>query len=325
MDGVAAKGASSLRSTLSFALNASRRELAAREHILEHEPGQGQKAFAPRRRDMTQHRLDTEKRRQEKAKEAEARRLERQRVAAEAAEDLLQVAEEAVASDSEDEEMTDSSKPPGTVISGRSVSAAAESQSDTSAGGSSRLAQKAASTGQTARSLSARLPPQLAALRVSMPQRPMAAFAHDVSNAQSGSAIADDDAPTPGSEEPPSPPLLPSTICTSYFVEPLSWMQPQLENGDITGKIVCPNTKCGAKLGNFDWSGCTSNKRGGVRVIERVPVTRRTDIAMFALLSSRRCYTSWNTIRRGTVRCSCAAWVCPGFSLQSSRVDEVKI
>ena len=32
-------------------------------------------------------------------------------------------------------------------------------------------------------------------------------------------------------------------------------MEPILKNGDISGKIVCPNEKCKAKIGNFDWAG----------------------------------------------------------------------
>jgi dual specificity phosphatase 12 len=32
-------------------------------------------------------------------------------------------------------------------------------------------------------------------------------------------------------------------------------MEPILKNGDIGGKIICPNEKCGAKIGNFDWAG----------------------------------------------------------------------
>ncbi|KIL62688.1 hypothetical protein M378DRAFT_165334 [Amanita muscaria Koide BX008] len=27
--------------------------------------------------------------------------------------------------------------------------------------------------------------------------------------------------------------------------------------GEVAGKIVCPNKKCGAKLGNYDWAGGT--------------------------------------------------------------------
>jgi hypothetical protein len=32
-------------------------------------------------------------------------------------------------------------------------------------------------------------------------------------------------------------------------------MEPFLSNGEIAGKIICPNKKCGAKLGNYDWAG----------------------------------------------------------------------
>ena len=258
-----------------------RRDLAAREHILEHEPGQGQRAFAPNRRDMTQHRLDTEKRRQDKAKEREARQAERQRLAAEAAEDLLMEAEDAVASGSEGSE--DEEEPAGKEET--QTKAAPEAPGTNSAASSSRPpvsrpAPKSASSGNTAQqgrlqqqqsSLASRLPPQLAGLRVAMPHRSMV---HDLSNATDGSAIDDDDeAETPAASSPQqskqlprgggpsSPPLLPSSVCTSYFTEPLSWMQNQLENGELSGRILCPNVKCGAKLGTFDWSGCESPMR----------------------------------------------------------------
>ena len=28
-----------------------------------------------------------------------------------------------------------------------------------------------------------------------------------------------------------------------------------MKKGDVSGKIVCPNEKCGAKIGNYDWAG----------------------------------------------------------------------
>jgi dual specificity phosphatase 12 len=44
-------------------------------------------------------------------------------------------------------------------------------------------------------------------------------------------------------------------------------MEPQLEGGALAGKIVCPNKRCGAKLGNFDWAGvCCSCKEWVVPV-----------------------------------------------------------
>lgn len=36
-----------------------------------------------------------------------------------------------------------------------------------------------------------------------------------------------------------------------------------LEKGELSGKIICPNKKCNAKLGNYDWAGlccgCSGN------------------------------------------------------------------
>ncbi|PIL23615.1 hypothetical protein GSI_14928 [Ganoderma sinense ZZ0214-1] len=58
-----------------------------------------------------------------------------------------------------------------------------------------------------------------------------------------------------------APPILANPKCSGYFVEPMKWMEPFLEQGHMAGKIVCPNKKCGAKLGNYDWAGvCCSCK-----------------------------------------------------------------
>nr|XP_045016520.1 dual specificity protein phosphatase 12 isoform X1 [Jaculus jaculus] len=40
--------------------------------------------------------------------------------------------------------------------------------------------------------------------------------------------------------------------CTSYFIEPVQWMEPALL-GVIDGQLLCP--KCNAKLGSFNWYG----------------------------------------------------------------------
>ncbi|KAJ6627999.1 hypothetical protein B0H10DRAFT_1869341 [Mycena sp. CBHHK59/15] len=84
-----------------------------------------------------------------------------------------------------------------------------------------------------------------------------------------------------GAQKAVSPPILVNPKCSGYFVEPvrfllalllasadsssfslllcfgvqMKWMEPFLESGQIAGKIVCPNRKCGAKLGNYDWAG----------------------------------------------------------------------
>ncbi|EGO03696.1 hypothetical protein SERLA73DRAFT_69538 [Serpula lacrymans var. lacrymans S7.3] len=75
-----------------------------------------------------------------------------------------------------------------------------------------------------------------------------------------------------------SPPILVNPKCSGYFVEPMKWMEPFLESGALGGKIICPNKKCGAKLGNYDWAG---------------------------------------------VCCSCKEWVTPGFCIHRSKVDEI--
>ena len=41
----------------------------------------------------------------------------------------------------------------------------------------------------------------------------------------------------------------------------MKWMEFFLEDGQMAGRIICPNKKCGAKLGNYDWAGvCCSCK-----------------------------------------------------------------
>ncbi|KAH9072875.1 hypothetical protein EDB83DRAFT_2505252 [Lactarius deliciosus] len=58
-----------------------------------------------------------------------------------------------------------------------------------------------------------------------------------------------------------SPPILMNPKCSGYFVEPMKWMEFFLEDGQLAGKIICPNKKCGVKLGNYDWAGvCCSCK-----------------------------------------------------------------
>ncbi|XP_020791762.1 dual specificity protein phosphatase 12 [Boleophthalmus pectinirostris] len=40
--------------------------------------------------------------------------------------------------------------------------------------------------------------------------------------------------------------------CTSYFIEPVQWMEPSLL-GVMDGQLLCP--KCNSKLGSFNWYG----------------------------------------------------------------------
>ncbi|KAM0752407.1 DSPc-domain-containing protein [Meredithblackwellia eburnea MCA 4105] len=267
-----------------------RRELAARDHILVHEVGKGQQAFAPHRRDMAAHRAEQERRRLDQ--------LDKEKREAAAAS----------ASDS-----TTASAP---ALSENDVKTSPQPQVATASlnGGNNGL--PAALAG-----LRIARPLQGPGLRVAVPNprapvpRPVPVPKSDPSSnsmspdsqpplSSSSEPLAKDDdavfnsdssdsdpdagsrAPTTAAVKPeqfipPSPdlPLLPSHLCSSYFVEPLSWMSPTLENGELSGRIVCPNGKCGAKLGSYDWAG---------------------------------------------LQCSCGAWVLPGFALNVSRVDEFK-
>ncbi|SCV71802.1 BQ2448_4496 [Microbotryum intermedium] len=231
-----------------------RRELAAREHILAHEPGKGQQAFAPHRRDMAAHRMEIEARRRDEMDKEEHERATPTFEAEASVEDSIVRTE----------------KPPMTALAGLRIS-------------------------RPLPGLGVRAPVQRPT--VSRPRlSPAAEFAQDhLANASTpvpsesemggttepshpeGEAVKEPEADIKA-REAIDPPLSPSHLCSSYFTEPLSWMSSTLESGALGGKIVCPNAKCGAKLGSFDWAGA---------------------------------------------QCSCGAWICPGFALNVSRVDEI--
>jgi dual specificity phosphatase 12 len=47
----------------------------------------------------------------------------------------------------------------------------------------------------------------------------------------------------------------PQAACQHFFVEPLSWMRGELEKGSLNGRLLCPNARCGAAVGRYDWKG----------------------------------------------------------------------
>lgn len=163
------------------------RELAAREHVVEHQPGEGQEAFAPRRRDMTQFRADQNKTQPVSAAQAKP-------------------ASSAGVTTTGSKNPRDNPNHPLNMLARRSAQLNQPSSSSSSS---------STSPAEDGASEAAAAPHQRAA----------------------------------------SPPLLSSPLCTSYFVEPLSWMGPVLEKGGIGGKLTCPAPKCGSKLGSFDWAG----------------------------------------------------------------------
>lgn len=73
--------------------------------------------------------------------------------------------------------------------------------------------------------------------------------------------------------------------CPHHFIEPLSWMRGVLEEGLLDGRLMCPGSGGGG-------SRCGAN------------------IGRYA----------WQGFK-----CSCGEWVCPAFSLQASKVDEIRV
>ncbi len=45
----------------------------------------------------------------------------------------------------------------------------------------------------------------------------------------------------------------PAELCAHYFLEPLSWMGPELELGRQAGRLACPG--CKANVGDYAWQG----------------------------------------------------------------------
>ena len=43
--------------------------------------------------------------------------------------------------------------------------------------------------------------------------------------------------------------------CAHVFVDPLSWMKPELEKGSMSGKLECPNPRCKQNVGKYAWQG----------------------------------------------------------------------
>jgi dual specificity phosphatase 12 len=86
--------------------------------------------------------------------------------------------------------------------------------------------------------------------------------------------------------------------CAHVFVDPLSWMRPQLEQGRLDGRLECPGSGPGSACAT---AAAAAAAGGG----ERATVVGRY---------------AWQGMR-----CSCGAWVAPAMSLTVSKVDEVRV
>lgn len=50
-------------------------------------------------------------------------------------------------------------------------------------------------------------------------------------------------------------PQLQQQPCAHIFLQPLSWMRPELEQGLLSGRLECPNAKCKTVVGRYAWQG----------------------------------------------------------------------
>lgn len=59
--------------------------------------------------------------------------------------------------------------------------------------------------------------------------------------------------PKQNPEAPEQSSRVPGTACAHYFVDALSWMRPELEQGKIEGRLECP--RCQTNVGKYAWQG----------------------------------------------------------------------
>ncbi|EST08267.2 Dual specificity phosphatase, catalytic domain protein [Kalmanozyma brasiliensis GHG001] len=210
-----------------------RRELAALDHVVIHEPGKGQMAFDHRKRDVGH---------------------QGQNVATNSGS-----TDSVAAQDGTGAEM---------AAEGPNVPAQQEQGStETDAASTSSVSSSAVAAGptpvangkpkiQSAASLASQLPPHLAALRGARPRPPAPAPAAAPNPSLSSAGLPS----SPSTNAPASSPSTPTKSmlkhpsCSSYFLEPMAWMS-DLSSGEVTGRLNCPTAKCGQKLGSWDWAG----------------------------------------------------------------------
>jgi len=56
----------------------------------------------------------------------------------------------------------------------------------------------------------------------------------------------------------------PPSACSHFFLEPLSWMRSQLEQGLLEGRLECPNERCKTNVGKYAWQGMRCSCGGWV-------------------------------------------------------------
>lgn len=240
-------------------MSTCRRELAARDNIVAHEPGKGQQAFAPNRRDMAAYRAEVEKRRLDDARDAAGLAAAQTAATTAAAPAAAQPAPAATTTPSAD------GQPPSNPLAALRISQPLQGMRVVQPRGPPVLRpqpvarpapRKVAPPAADAEAdVAAAAPSSSADAPQPAPEADASLFPAASAAAAAASSTTTSSSARTSSAPRVDPPLLPSHTCSSYFVEPLSWMSPVLETGVLAGKIVCPNSRCGAKLGSFDWAG----------------------------------------------------------------------
>lgn len=74
--------------------------------------------------------------------------------------------------------------------------------------------------------------------------------------------------------------------CPHFFIEPLSWMRSELEKGNLNGRLLCPNQRCGAAVGRYDWKGFKCSCSGWVTPAFSLQRARVDDIVARPAMAS---------------------------------------
>jgi dual specificity phosphatase 12 len=91
----------------------------------------------------------------------------------------------------------------------------------------------------------------------------------------------------PHKQLPHNEPFPTSLTCAHHFLDPLSWMRPELEKGQLEGRLECP--KCKGNVGKYAWQGMKCSC--GAWVVPAITIAR-------AKVDEVRTH-SGNGIRRG--------------------------
>ena len=90
----------------------------------------------------------------------------------------------------------------------------------------------------------------LFAWRLQCRRRPLATSQYIISHESTTISI---DLHTPIDQIEDKPAVSIARSCAHYFLDPLSWMRPELEEGKLEGRLECP--KCHTNVGKYAWQG----------------------------------------------------------------------